>query len=200
MNGINISKIGLGSWLLGGDVRENKNNDDEKDIKAIKYALKHGINHIDTSESYSGGKSEVLIGNAIKNFKTRAITAMPQFKLPNFIRDTLDAQVFRKTKKPINPLAGAKSYFTIDDAFKNYMLNGGGYGTILEGTNPSSPQDIFKESKLQKLDRFMSFDEYSNRVKVAQNAIEEGNNWMEAAYQGSSRNREFEWQHLKPLL
>ena len=65
---IEITKIGLGTWLLGGDVVENKNNDDEKDINAIKYSLSNGINHIDTSESYSGGKSEKLIGKAIKDF------------------------------------------------------------------------------------------------------------------------------------
>lgn len=53
---------------MGGDVKENPNNDDERDINAIIYALKSGINHIDTSESYSGGKSEKLIGEAIKNF------------------------------------------------------------------------------------------------------------------------------------
>ena len=68
LNDVDITKIGLGTWLLGGDVKENPNNDDEKDINAIIYALKSGINHIDTSESYSGGKSEKLIGEAIKNF------------------------------------------------------------------------------------------------------------------------------------
>lgn len=68
MENIDITKIGLGTWLLGGDVKETQNNDDKKDIKAIVYALKHGINHIDTSESYAGGKSEILVGEAIKNF------------------------------------------------------------------------------------------------------------------------------------
>lgn len=68
MNSIDITKIGLGTWLLGGDIKENANNDDKTDINAIIYALKNGINHIDTSESYSGGKSEKLIGEAIKNF------------------------------------------------------------------------------------------------------------------------------------
>ena len=134
------------------------------------------------------------------NWKRRFITAMPQFKLPNFVRDTLDAQVFRKTKNTINPLAGAKSYLTISDAFKNYMLNGGGYGTLLEGTNPSSPQDIFKESGLQRLDRFMSFDEYANRVAVAENAIQEGNNWLEAAYQGRDLTVDFSMVGANPIL
>ena len=63
-----ISKIGLGTWRLGGDVIANSNNDDEQDILAIQYAVDHGISHIDTSESYSGGKSEVLIGKAIKKY------------------------------------------------------------------------------------------------------------------------------------
>lgn len=66
MENIDITKIGLGTWLLGGDIKEDKNNDDEKDIKAIVYALSNGINHIDTSESYSDGKSEKLVGEAIK--------------------------------------------------------------------------------------------------------------------------------------
>lgn len=66
LENVDITKIGLGTWLLGGDVKENKNNDDQKDINAIVYALSNGINHIDTSESYSDGKSEKLVGEAIK--------------------------------------------------------------------------------------------------------------------------------------
>lgn len=73
MKNFNLSKIGLGTWLLGGDIKENINNDDEKDIKAIRYAINNGINHIDTSESYSGGKSEKLIGEAIKSFDRKKI-------------------------------------------------------------------------------------------------------------------------------
>lgn len=71
MSCVNITKIGLGTWLLGGDVTEDVNNDDKKDISAIIYAIEHGINHIDTSESYSGGKSEKLIGLAIKGFNRK---------------------------------------------------------------------------------------------------------------------------------
>lgn len=62
------SKIALGTWLMGGDVNSNPNNNDKRDIEAIKYAINCGILHIDTSESYAGGKSELLIGEAIKKF------------------------------------------------------------------------------------------------------------------------------------
>lgn len=60
------SKIWLGTWLMGGNVKPSLNNNDKKDIDAIKYAVSKGITHIDTSESYAGGKTELLIGEAIK--------------------------------------------------------------------------------------------------------------------------------------
>jgi len=70
MSSINIKysypKICLGTWGMGGYVVPDPNNDDKKDVEAIRYAIDKGISHIDTSESYAGGKSELLIGEAIK--------------------------------------------------------------------------------------------------------------------------------------
>lgn len=60
------SKVCLGTWRMGGDVAPNPNNDGQKDIDAIKYAINKCVSHIDTSESYAGGKSELLVGEAIK--------------------------------------------------------------------------------------------------------------------------------------
>ena len=45
LNDVDITKIGLGTWLLGGDVKENPNNDDEKDINAIKSKLNFFIRY-----------------------------------------------------------------------------------------------------------------------------------------------------------
>ncbi len=64
-----LSKIGLGTWKMGGEINANPNNDDNKDIEAILYAINNGINHIDTSESYADGKSEEIIGEALKKIK-----------------------------------------------------------------------------------------------------------------------------------
>lgn len=66
-NRYSYSKICLGTWRMGGDIAPNPNNDDRKDITAIRYAIKKSISHIDTSESYAGGKSELLVGEAIKH-------------------------------------------------------------------------------------------------------------------------------------
>ena len=35
----NQSKIFLGTWRMGGDIETNPDNDDKKDIEAIKYAI-----------------------------------------------------------------------------------------------------------------------------------------------------------------
>lgn len=84
-----LSKIGLGTWKLGGDVVPNPNNDDDKDIAAILYAIKNGVNHIDTSESYSGGKSEEIVGRAIKKIRRENIFVSTKVREWNLEYDKL---------------------------------------------------------------------------------------------------------------
>ena len=42
-------------------------------VKYIKYAIKTGINYFDTSENYHNGKSETVLGIAIKNHRKKYI-------------------------------------------------------------------------------------------------------------------------------
>lgn len=95
----NISKIGLGTWQIGGDVVPNPNNDDEKDINAIIYAINNGINHIDTSESYSGGKSEELIGKAIKHFDRSKLFIATKVREWNLTYDKLISSCQKSLKR-----------------------------------------------------------------------------------------------------
>ncbi|KLU92682.1 hypothetical protein, variant [Magnaporthiopsis poae ATCC 64411] len=61
--GLHISALGLGGWLtFGGHV------DDEKTFAIMKQAYDCGINFFDTAESYAGGQSEIVMGQAIKKF------------------------------------------------------------------------------------------------------------------------------------
>ena len=148
LNDVDITKIGLGTWLLGGDVKENPNNDDEKDINAIIYALKSGINHIDTSESYSGGKSEKLIGEAIKNFdrdKLFIATKVREWNLTydNIISsccnslkrlqtDYVDLFYIHKQNKDVNikSVCEALNYLLAKGLIKNVGLSNVGVETI----------------------------------------------------------------------
>ncbi|GHT58134.1 aldo/keto reductase [Bacteroidia bacterium] len=61
-------KIGFGTWTFGGRRDAEPNNDDAADIATIQFAIKSGLNHIDTAALYAAGKAEELVGAAIKDF------------------------------------------------------------------------------------------------------------------------------------
>ncbi len=63
-----LTVIGFGSWAIGGgDWRFGWGDQDEREaIDAIMAAVDHGINWIDTAAVYGGGKSEELVGKALK--------------------------------------------------------------------------------------------------------------------------------------
>jgi diketogulonate reductase-like aldo/keto reductase len=65
--GVEIPKIGLGTWGMGGKQIEDKTWDEET-ITAIRMAIDLGISHIDTAEYYGAGHCEELVGEAIQHF------------------------------------------------------------------------------------------------------------------------------------
>lgn len=85
------SALGFGCMRLptvGGD-RSNINEDEA--IKMIRHAIDHGLNYTDTAYVYHGGKSEVLIGKALKEGyreMVRVATKMPIFRVNS--KDDLD--------------------------------------------------------------------------------------------------------------
>ena len=148
-----ISKIGLGTWLLGGDIKENINNDDVKDINAIRYAIENGINHIDTSESYSGGKSEILIGKAIKVFDRSKIFIATKVREWNLSYDKIISSCINSLKRldtdyidlyyvhkqnneiPIEDICKALNYLLEKGLIKNVGLSNVGIETIEKYNN-----------------------------------------------------------------
>ncbi|PIR97916.1 MAG: aldo/keto reductase [Candidatus Colwellbacteria bacterium CG10_big_fil_rev_8_21_14_0_10_42_22] len=67
-NGFELPKVGLGTWLMGGNMEANS-SDDEVCLRAIQSALDLGYRHIDTAELYGNGHAEELVGQAITNTK-----------------------------------------------------------------------------------------------------------------------------------
>lgn len=63
------SRIGLGTWAMGGSLWGD--SDDQASIRTIHRALDIGINVIDTAPGYGFGKSEEVIGRAIKEYGKR---------------------------------------------------------------------------------------------------------------------------------
>ena len=71
--GMTITKVGLGAWAIGGGGWEfgwGPQQDDES-IAAILRALELGVNWIDTAAAYGFGRSEQVVGRAIKGLEDR---------------------------------------------------------------------------------------------------------------------------------
>lgn len=65
---LHLTVIGFGSWAIGGgEWRFGWGDQDEREaIDAIVAAVDYGINWIDTAAVYGGGRSEELVGKALK--------------------------------------------------------------------------------------------------------------------------------------
>lgn len=63
-SGIEVTKIGVGLWAIGGD--EWGAVDDQESLNMISAALDMGINLFDTADVYGIGHSEKLLGKAMK--------------------------------------------------------------------------------------------------------------------------------------
>jgi len=62
-DGIRASRVGLGTWAIGGWLWGG--TDEVDSVRTIRTALELGINLIDTAPVYGFGKSEELVGKAI---------------------------------------------------------------------------------------------------------------------------------------
>lgn len=63
--GFEIPSLGFGTWEMGGRHSKDDNND-RKEIDAIRFALDMGIKHLDTAEIYGQGHAEELIAIAME--------------------------------------------------------------------------------------------------------------------------------------
>lgn len=67
--GMEISKIGLGTWAIGGGPAWNGDLDTQVCIDTIHKATEVGINLIDTAPGYNFGNSERIVGKALQGLK-----------------------------------------------------------------------------------------------------------------------------------
>lgn len=79
IEGINVSKICLGTWNITGD--STWGPQDEKDsIETIKTALDCDINFFDTAEMYGDGYSEKLLGKILSPVRGKVVIASKTVK------------------------------------------------------------------------------------------------------------------------
>jgi methylglyoxal reductase len=73
-SGIEASAVAFGAWAIGGGPWWGA-TDDELSIRAIHTALDEGIDFIDTAPVYGFGRSEEVVGRALKGKRDKAIIA-----------------------------------------------------------------------------------------------------------------------------
>ncbi len=69
---LEVSKIALGTWAIGGGSWWGTNDDNES-IKTIRTAVDKGINLVDTAPVYGFGHSEEVVGKAIKPVRDQVV-------------------------------------------------------------------------------------------------------------------------------
>ena len=62
--GLQVSRIAFGTWQLGG---EWGSFDEQQAVAAIRHARELGVNIFDTAQAYGFGRSEEVLGNALRD-------------------------------------------------------------------------------------------------------------------------------------
>ena len=62
-NGVSVPAIGQGTWHIGDDPEMH-----DREVEALRTGIEHGMTLIDTAELYGYGKSESVVGDAIKPY------------------------------------------------------------------------------------------------------------------------------------
>lgn len=97
-----ISQIGLGTWQFGTKGWGFGTDFDKKAaISIVHKALELGVNLIDTAEVYGGGKSEIIIGEALKGYEREDLVIVSKF-LPVTIRPSAVKRSLGKSLKRLN--------------------------------------------------------------------------------------------------
>jgi aryl-alcohol dehydrogenase-like predicted oxidoreductase len=68
-SGILVSKVCLGTWAIGGWMWGG--SEEEESVRTIRSALDRGVNFIDTAPVYGFGRSEEIVGKALKGHVAR---------------------------------------------------------------------------------------------------------------------------------
>ena len=78
-SGLKVSEISLGSWVTFGNQVDQK-----LAIDLIRAAYEQGINYFDNADVYAEGKSEILMGNAIKDIPRETLVISSKVFWPTF--------------------------------------------------------------------------------------------------------------------
>ena len=65
ISGKKLFSIGIGTWGIGGLAKRDLQNDDAKQIAAMEYALKQGLNYVEVNMWSAEGHSAYIFTEAL---------------------------------------------------------------------------------------------------------------------------------------
>ncbi|MBR0095489.1 MAG: aldo/keto reductase, partial [Synergistaceae bacterium] len=74
-----VSRMGLGTWAIGGGSAWGGDKDLEQSIATIRKAPELGVNLIDTAPGYNFGNSERILGQALKGMDRDKVVIITKF-------------------------------------------------------------------------------------------------------------------------
>lgn len=103
-SGLEASVIGFGTWVLGGGQVWGHDPEDRESIYTLQAAIDEGINLVDTAPAYGWGRSEQVVGQAIRGRRDRVLVATKcglwtEDDRGSFFTE-LDGRVMRRSLRP----------------------------------------------------------------------------------------------------
>lgn len=125
-----LTGLGMGTWGMGENQKKKKD-----EISALRYGLDNGIKIIDTAEMYGEGKSESLIGEAIKGYNRSDLFLITKF-YPYHASPALERQSLQNSLKRLGT-----------DYVDLYLLHWRGHKRLSETVH--GLQDLQKEGLIR---------------------------------------------------
>ncbi len=73
-SGIEISALGIGCWAMGG-ADWGGETDDKESLRSLQRSMELGVNFFDTADVYGRGRSETVLGQALKGKRDKNVVA-----------------------------------------------------------------------------------------------------------------------------
>ena len=107
--GIKVSELSFGSW-----VTFHTQADVDAAVEMMAAAYDHGVNFFDNAESYAGGESERVMGDALKKLKWRRSSYLVSTKFYWGLHDGVNEHHTLNRKRLIEGINGSLERFQLD--------------------------------------------------------------------------------------
>jgi aryl-alcohol dehydrogenase-like predicted oxidoreductase len=143
--GIDVSRIGLGTWAIGGWMWGG--TDEDESIRTIRSALDHGINLIDTAPVYGFGRSEEIVGKALadRGLRNRTVLATKvglDWRGSQPLRDGSPRRIFKEIEASLKRLR--------TDVIDIYQVHWPDPATPIEDT-AAAMGTLYKQGKIRAI-------------------------------------------------